>query len=584
MNAKLRQWLGWALQRGKALSIWLWDFLRKEVASRRSRFQRPTFAQSWPFIAYSLIAVIAFELYTHNNDFSFFAHKGEPKKLVQVLRGDRLNNHPALMLNATAFFVGIYKDIELFKLRLSGVKKGDREYKEAKKDTVHPQVAVQIGRNLTVLWMVLGILALCGFGHLVGGPIAGIFVGVLVMVEPNMVYIGHFFKEDGIFLAGVCCLVPATYCFVTKPTWASATGFGVAEAFVLSGKYIGVVFFLAALAFAAVVLYNRERSKSQGFGKKELIWVGASFLISLIIFHISIFANFAEFRSEMGIEWEKINHQNREHPSPRGFIVYPKEMWDNVVLPLWLLLLPALALPWLDKKHRLAYVLIFVFAVSYFLIIAVPPKTNLRYLIPVFVMMHIGGALLLAYLLNRTLFQRGRPAWVKGLAGAGAAVFLLWAVVANGSLSMCFLDGFGEPTFADKTRRDVIEKLPKDAYVLQLGWRLIPDDDANQPGVLNEGIKIPQRTLSDKKVVYGTVQDLIDKGITHIVLFEGAYVLFVDETYDAEDAGLDENSNYMRQKRFFRELFERGKVVFKYELGPIGHIHQAGCIVELPKE
>jgi len=482
-----------------------------------------------------VIFVSCFTLYTWNNDFSIRYHPDEPSKVAQVLSPaqERNFNHPQLMLEAT-----------LWTMRVLNVPS-------------EPGAALRTGRCVSAGLMSLAACAVAYAAYRAGGRGAMGVVAVSVGLCPQALAAAHYFKEDAALLAGVTCVVAASWLYATLPRRSGWRAFvpvallGASVAVAASAKYVGALALVPALL---VVLFSTPR--------RSVVSSIVAFFVSLIatvgvINHRAV-TNFAEFRRgflrelEHGITDKLAITMNK----PNGFFISAAvEETMPHVLVLGGLGLVALVVRARRRRLRAWDVIIPVFfpalvltALSWSII-----PLN-RYVLPVVVLLHVLAALGVIWWTDRIgdeparSHRRGRILWL--MTGVIGVIQLPYCLIYNAQ--------FGRDT-RDDLRAWVIDHVPVSDVIAA----------DRRAGLV--GVNGPPAVPADQRIgnvvhtsrfasELGDLDTLRDRGVRYVAVSSVVYArLFSPHVRGA----VDDPDSAARLRAWYETLFRDGELVYQ---------------------
>ncbi|MEO7933963.1 MAG: glycosyltransferase family 39 protein [Chthoniobacterales bacterium] len=300
-----------------------------------------------------LFAVVGLWLNTRQNHFPFYYHPDEVKKVDQILSGERNFNHPLLMLNV----------VELAW--------------KAQGSPADRQRVVELGRETSAVFCVIGTLAFMLAAWRWRGPLAGVAAGAFLTSHQQVFELAHYFKEDPALYAGVGLFAWAAVAFYQRPTWTKLVLLAVSLALAASAKYLGAILILPAL----VLVWCRpipDRKKLAQIGILLALVIGGFVLINLpIFFRLDIFE--ASFGKEMN--WAVSGEKDVTRSVPHS--LYLNIFVDNTTPLIWLLL-AAFGFHLFRRKpaDRFLTWCLLGTLLGWMILLSFSPKTNDRYFLP----------------------------------------------------------------------------------------------------------------------------------------------------------------------------------------------------------
>lgn len=504
----------------------------------------------WERLALSVWALVLFAatllLHTQHNSFPYFYHPDEAEKTDQVLTGEWNFHHPMLLLSTTKVAVQSF-----------GVER-------------NPQAVVVAGRWMSAAFTAGAVLALALLAYAWRGWAASLAAGGALLLHHQLFELAHYMKEDTALLLGLALSFLAAYAFWQKPSGWRAAGLGVAVAVAISGKYLGVV----ALAAALPVLWLTPG----GRGWRILIF-GAALVAVLVVVNLPLLLQFGVFEKSFGREVNLVVHGQRGLTRSVPHAQYWSVFRDNTTPVIWVLLLVFLASRWPDRRS-LAPVqwLVIAFPFVFALALSFSPKTNDRYLLPATALFTLLAALGVAdagKLLGRWMPRRWALTMCAVLLVAGQVATLPrpldWRIFSS--------------YFAAFQRDDnaallawVKNALPPDAVIAKDSRIRLPDpkskDDAQRYAPM------PQKILAARYAAdVGTMQELRDRGVTHLAVSESDYGKFFIRSLRPQPR---EAADFARRKVFYEELLRAGEPLFERPRGTVIYLHPGIRLYRMP--
>ncbi len=161
--------------------------------------------------------VFSLALFTWKNDFPYYYHVDEPLEALLVLEGATHFHHPLLMGNFTDLVSRVFQVPRT------------------------PQPIVETGRWCMAVFGAMAVVAFAWLAFRYGGLLAAVAVGLLVALNPLLIEVTHYYKEDPALLMGLALSFLAMAYFWERPSWKTILFLGGANALAFSGKYIGIV-------------------------------------------------------------------------------------------------------------------------------------------------------------------------------------------------------------------------------------------------------------------------------------------------------------------------------------------------------
>ncbi len=486
------------------------------------------------WVAALLLGLAAFGLFTRNNTFPFFYHTDEPGKVRQVLTGERNFHHPLLLLKSTEVVMAL-------------------THAEAK-----PQAAAEAGRTVSAFYAATAVTALVLLAWGLGGPIAGLLAGVLLITHPVLFELAHYMKEDCSLLAGVAWSFFAMERYTRKPTLGRAILVGLAAGLAVSGKAIG----LAVAGVALLVVFLTPRNGRRFDWKASLLVIaGAALIFGTVNFESIVHTKGA--KRGLKNEFDRIELRASER-GPGFEVKYVSKFGRVISVPILIATAFWIYRRWRERRSQcLCTWAIIIFPLVFTAVLSVAPVTKERYLLPVFALFCVLGALGMAEMATSNSFRR--PRLIAGLLAIAATAWHL------PNLFRYYQE------FGTDDRRDVIAwirtNLPPKAIIAH--DRRARLDYGRSWGA--EGYDFPQQTRATKRYAadLGNLQEIRQEGIL--------YVLACEQDYHTALRGRHKPSKGEKEREdFYRTLFSKGKLLWKSPPGKLAYLHPGLELYEIP--
>jgi len=503
-----------------------------ELTHRESPSHPTTDWRAW--LTALAFGLAAFALFTRHNDFPFYYHTDEPSKVQQVLTKERNFHHPLLLLESTEVA-----------LVLTG----------AARD---PQSVVEAGRTVSAFYAALAVVALTLLAWSHGGPIAAGLAGTLLATHPVLFELAHYMKEDCSLLAGVAVCFLGLQLYSRRPTLLRAALTGAAAGLACSSKLIGVVIAIVAL----LVVLATPRHGARGDWRAAAIFLGAALLVFGFI-NADALRQLAGVRGGLDNELKRIDEGTDERQGTLQIKYLSK--FGRVIS--WPLLLGACF--WIYHRWRqrraqsLATWALIAFPLLFAAALSVAPVTKERYLLPVFALFCVLGALGIVELAALRPFRRARVA-----AGALAALALAWHLPKLVTYHR---------EFSLDDRRDLAawirENLPPTATIIH--DRRVRFDYAQKDGLPID--RIPQQTRRPRRFLheFGTLAELRAQGVKYAVLCEPDYA-------SALRPREKKNQRLDAAQQFYQQVMTEGRQLWARPSGHIFYLRPGLQLYELP--
>lgn len=475
-----------------------------------------------------LLFACAVAAFTSHNDFPLYFHPDEPSKVAQLLEREFNFRHPQLLLLTT--------DVASYLL-------GMRE----------PLQVGVVGRSISAVAAAVAVVALTLLAYRLRGWAGALAAGVIVLLNPTLGYLAHFMKEDCVFLMGLSLWLLALIGYLQQQSWRRLALLGVACGVAASAKYLGAACVGVGLVVALLKpIPSVARARSSGLMLLCAVATG-------LVLNVHILVN--PVKAMKGLHAE-INHAAFGH---LGFnlrvphLLYAEEFkaMSPIVLVFAAIYLVGLAAEW--RKRSADERITALFPVCFFVLLCFSSLVNMRYFLPVSVTLTLLAGLGLADVarLVERLAKAEKMRLAPVAAGVGAAVI---AALFVGPFVRASVTAFrDDPRFALRTW--IAESLPPTAVIAQQhGVGLLdPGDDETPPAPFDPSLEQKVLILATFPEDIHTFQQIVDEGVTHVVLMTGRYLLFEDP-YDTLDESLV--PSYLHHRDFYRQVLARGRLVW----------------------
>ena len=289
---------------------------------------------------------------TRHNQFPYFYHPDEPTKVDQVLTSEWNYHHPMLLLSVTKAVVNV--------LRIPP----------------EAQAIVEAGRWVSAAFTAIAVVAFALLAYVWKGWTASLAAGLSLLLHHQLFELAHYMKEDPALLMGLALTFLTAYTFWLKPNRWRAFLMGIAVAFAISGKYIGIVSLGIALP---VMIYAPEREHR----KAQWLMFAAALAATFLTVNLPLILHLSAFRQSFGREMQSVVHGQKGVTRNVPHTQYWNSFRDNTTLVMEMLILVFLAARWRERR-RLPLVawLIIAFPFAYTLGLSFSPKSNDRYFLP----------------------------------------------------------------------------------------------------------------------------------------------------------------------------------------------------------
>ncbi|CAN5466215.1 hypothetical protein BH23VER1_BH23VER1_32390 [soil metagenome] len=485
--------------------------------------------------AFGLLALV---LGIQENAYPYYYHIDEPTKTDQIVGGYRNFNHPLLLLVATDAA-----------LSLQGTPRTQ-------------QAAAVAGRTVSAVFTGLSGAAMALLASYKRGTLAAVCGGFFLATHWELFEKAHIFKEDPSLVFGLALTFLALFAYRSRPGLAAALFLGMAAGIATSSKYSGIIALICALP--APVLFKGSR----GWFAPTATLLGA-FLATVALFNCPVLTSegFATFRASLVLETDKAvqgTWAEKETAFHFGYFKRLLYVGRAHMLPffawlLWVLLVVPGRRRW---NFRYDDYLVALFPLLIAAILGFSTKNHGRYFLP--------GTLTLCYASGL-----GLAAILQSLAGSSfrfrkAAIAFLVLLAVAGSLERLtrYYQGFhGDPRveMADFIRSSI----PSNAVIVQGYGVHLPDPHLKLYSDGPVSGFFPQRLISSEKqpADLGSLDELRAQGVTHVAVCGQNYERYTKSTASPTPALAD---RYARRKRFYKDLFKEGTLVWERKADRIG--------------
>jgi hypothetical protein len=496
-----------------------------------------------------LAAVIVFiggmGLFSEHSSFPFYYHQDEPGKVLQTIHRRKNFHHPLLMLTTAEL---------ARKTFLHGGAEDD------------PQRVAELARRMMAAFAAASAALLALLATRLFGIWAGLAVGLVVVTNPLLYELAHYFKEDPAFLFGiVACALGAQY-FSTRRDARALVLLGVAAGVAAAGKYVGAAFVPVAAVLGASAGAGTARERWKRAGK-----VAAIALLTWLVLNYRAVRSPLRFWHGLGEETGKslLGNHGLVKEVPHTYYLGVQDAYGGP----WV---PALALLWLifaifrPRKVSIAEWLLAGVAFVSMAVFSFTPKTSTRYYLPI--------AVTLCFLAAVGVFHWAALAgarWERSRIGATVVAVLLCVGAAWqqwGDTQELRL-GLQKDDRAELVR--AVAALPPTAIIAQDQAAGLPE-----PNRLwyHKGLKpLQQEVIGAKQACdLGSLADLRARGVTHLALNEKTYGRYFvpGQIVKDEDA-------VMARRAFYQTALERGRVLQRWKLGRVRHFQPGLVLVDI---
>ncbi|CAA9217486.1 MAG: hypothetical protein AVDCRST_MAG42-396 [uncultured Chthoniobacterales bacterium] len=507
------------------------------AATQTDRRSARELQQQW-LIATALF-VAALWLYTRHNDFSFYYHPDEPKKVVQIRDGTRNFNHPLLLLTVTDFARW-----------LTG-------------GTTDCQRIVELGRWCSAIFAAGAVALFSWLGFDRFGVIGGVTTGVALLIQRRIYEHAHFMKEDAALLAGIALTFVAIDAVWRRPTTMRALFLGVATGVAASGKYVG----LLMVPFAVAALMGRRREAE--YKPRVLLAFAGAFLVVIAAINYRALLSFGGVTAGFGGEITRLNSRS-------GIEVdFSRIDWLRRLLDLspflLILFLAHLVFAFRNLRQlRLPDLLLTAFPLLLGFMLSFSSKQSGRHVLPAMIIVAVVAsfaAIRIAKELHERRARFATPAVLTFVIAAFAYDFTGLALLDRG--------------FQRDHRRELVEWITGNvphASTIGLEERVgIPFSKPRR--FCEEQSPLPQQLHGARFAAdLGTLEELRASGMTHIAVIDSHYKTFLNEGSSQVNRG---DAEFLRRREFYRRLLSEGRLVWSRETGNVGVLNPSLRLYEI---
>ena len=461
-------------------------------------------------------------LYTRHNTFPAEFHADEPPKATQVIERRPTYRQPLLLITATEFVSRVLNE---------------------------PKSIRQIvftGRTISAVFAAGAIVFISLFGYVAfGGSMpAAIAAGIAALSCPQLLLLAHYMKEDtALVFAGAAFLVAAWY-DERESSRRSAAVFGIAAGLLASAKYIGL------LAIPIAYWLNATSRQPRKPGSRRTFTI--ALIASWCAINYLVVVNPLRFFSNLGTE---AAHPIAGHHGLANPILVSSPVWPLLVAqanPVVLIVALGYVVFSLTRWRRLhrAVTLFVLGPAVYLLLLSLSRFVLDRHLLQVTVAAYTMTGFAIVEV--AALFKRAGLRWLA--TGVLSAILVATSVVPARAI---YHELKGETRL--QLRAWIRSNLPSSAIIAQ--DRPAHLNIADPEFLANYG-PLPQQILTPRDLFVtdlGSVADLRNKGVTHIVTCDEAYArIFSEHVISAP-----ERDEYHMRRIRYDEIFSSGKLLFE---------------------
>ena len=485
-------------------------------------------------------------LFSEHSAFPFYYHTDEPGKVLQVIHRRKNFHHPTLLLTSANLGRKVFLDAE------------------AEED---PQRVAELGRRVVALYAAAsaGLLAL--LAARLYGACAGIAAGALLVTNPLLYELSHYFKEDPTLLFGIVACAWAARVHTQRRDGRSLALLGVAAGVAAAAKYVGTALLPVAAFVAASVAGSDRRVRRQQVGRV----VGVALLTWLVLDYRIFRSHLLTVPRALGGELGKalVSDHGMLKQVPHAFYVGVQDEYGSF----WV---PALAALWLiyalyrPRKVSIAEWILAGVAVGFVAVFSFTPKVSARYYLPTSAAI---GYLAAAGAFGWAALAASR--WPR-LRMEGHAVALL----------LCLGAAWQQWGDTEQIRRALqqddraelfalVETLPPTAVIAQDEAVGLPEPERRwqhrgRPPVA------PRVLGATQAPDLGTLDELRARGVTHLALCWKTY-----RYYFATDKIVKDAAIVTARRTFYRTALERGRILREWKPGRVVYLQPGLVLIDI---
>ena len=471
---------------------------------------------------------------TWGNDFPVAYHPDEPSKVLQLTgRFERNHRHPPLLLDLTQW---VHK--------ISG------------RDNTIPSIAAS-GRLASALGAACVAVLFTAMSHRLAGGLAAVLVGIMVGLCPSLTLFAHYMKEDVLLVLGMTAVWASAVAFWLKPTCKMAACLGIACILAVMAKYIGVVALLVGIVLGIIRLSRLESAQKWKMSISFLI----AMVLSLLVLGYHWWSNGAEAINGLKYELDHVQtgHQGLEVSFLSNLFFYGKQLFWQ--LQYWPAVMGVIGLVWLTcsagKKVRLAARIALGLFLVYGLCLLLGRVSEDRYALPLVVLLSWFAAMFIEQLIRRIPQAR-----LRGVISIATCFFVLGAYgYMSYQVAYQFThDGRLEMGTWVQANLNASDTVVEDMYCA------MPDQRYDIQTKLY-GKWVPKIRMKHYAADFGTIDQLLAKGVTHIAVCNYSYGRFLDDSrlFLSENADQKMKNRDQHRREFYRDLLRSGHMVWQHQ-------------------
>jgi hypothetical protein len=461
-------------------------------------------------------------LYTRHNTFPAEFHADEPPKATQVIEGRPTYRQPLLLITTTEFV--------------------SRVLNEPK--SIRPIVVT--GRTISAVFAAGAVVFISLLGYLFFGEsiVAAVAAGIGALSCPQLLLLAHYMKEDTALVFGGASFVAAVWLDERERSKRSAILLGIATGVLASAKYLG----LLAVPIACWISASGRKSRQPASRRAFTIAIVASWCA----INYLVVVNPLRFFSNLGTE---AAHPVAGHHGLANPILLSSPVWEMLINQANLLVL-ILAVGYIAfavvRRRRLnrAVWIVMLGPVAYLLLLSLSRFVLDRHLLPVTLAAYAMSGFAIAEL--SALLKRSELRWVT------TAVLSTLLIATSITPARAIYRELKDETRL-QLRAWIKNNLPISAVIAQ-------DRPAHlniaDPEFLATYGRLPQKILTPRDLFVtdlGSVLDLRNQGVTHIVTCDEAY----SRIFSEHVINTAERDEYRVRRTRYEEVFSFGKLLFE---------------------
>ncbi|HEY5892804.1 MAG TPA: glycosyltransferase family 39 protein [Chthoniobacterales bacterium] len=485
-------------------------------------------ARWWLPVVAALLLGGGWWLNTFGNQFAYYYHPDEARKVRQVLTGMRNFNHPLLMLSSVEWVW------------------------EATGRRPQNQRVVELGRSTSAIFCALGTVAFFLAAWCWAGPVAAVTTGLFLTLHHQVFELAHYMKEDPSLYFGVGLFCLALVHYSRKQDALSVIAVGAAVGVAASAKYLGAILLIPSVA--AILIGGRSEEKSARKG--HAILMAAAAVVIFAVINWRLFGQWGAFSQSFGKEMDLVATGQGDVTRSVPHAIYLNIFVKNTTPVVWVLLIASFVALWRRPRAESIPGIIVATAVGWLLLMSFSPKTNDRYFLPLTGLFYVMAGTGAAFLWETT----------KGWRRAGLVVVLAAGLVWEGAQTSNYARAFSRDDRAELAAW-IRENIPTSDTIAYDARVNLPDEevyhDLRNP--------LPHRLLREQYVadVAEKSDGFAGEKIKYVVVSESTYGRFFLESLRPKD-GL--SAEFERRAAFYRKLREQ-KPLWSRPRGTVLYLH-----------